>query len=89
MTIRNVLEQLLIKASQETSQADDSVDEDLEIDSGYGTLDPAENDLEEGQGSSDDRFKRPKGVIDLDWKVYEVVDGALREFDEKYKAMWA
>lgn len=89
MTIRNVLEQLLIKASREASQADDSVDEDLEIDSGYGTLDPAENDLEEGQGSSDDGFKRPKGVIDLDWKVYEVVDGALREFEEKYKAMWA
>jgi ATP-dependent RNA helicase DDX60 len=89
MTIRNVLEQLLIKASREASRADDSVDEDLEIDSGYGTLDPAENDLEEGQGSSDDGFKRPKGVIDLDWKVYEVVDGALREFEEKYKAMWA
>jgi hypothetical protein len=89
MTIRNELQQLLVKASREATQADHSVDEDLEMDDGYGTLDPAENDMEEGQGSGDEGFKRPKGVSDLDWKVYEVVDGALREYEEKYRAMWA
>jgi hypothetical protein len=86
MIIRNELQQLLVKAAGEAAQADHS---DLEMDDGYGTLDPAENDMEEGQGSSDEGFKRPKGVSDLDWKVYEVVDGALREYEEKYRAMWA
>jgi hypothetical protein len=87
MTIRNVLEQLLLNASKE---ADHSVDEiQLESDSGYVTIDPAESDMDGGQGISDEGFKRPKGVGDLDWKVYEVVDGALREFEEKYRAMWA
>jgi len=89
MTIRNVLEQLLLKASQEASQTDQTVDEDLEMDSGYGTLDLAEIEVDEGQGVSDDGFKRPRGVGDLDWRVYEVVDGALREFEGKYRAMWA
>lgn len=86
MTIRSALEQLLLKASQEAAQTDSGVDE--EMDSGYGTLDPAEMDTDDIV-TGDEGFKRPRGVSDLDWKVYEVVDGALREFDEKYRAMWA
>jgi ATP-dependent RNA helicase DDX60 len=89
MTIRNVLEQLLVKASAEASQMDPGVDEDVDIDSGYGTFDPAENDVDEGREANEEGFKRPRGVGDLDWKVYEVVGGALREFEEKYRAMWA
>lgn len=88
MTIRNVLEQLLLKASKEATRAEPEVDEDLEVDSGYGSFDPAEADGDDNDESGAS-FKRPKGVSDLDWKVYEVVDGALREFEEKYKAMWA
>jgi hypothetical protein len=88
MTIRSALEQLLLKASQEAAQTDSGVGDDPEMDSGYGTLDPAEMDTDE-IGANDESFKRPRGVSDLDWKVYEVVDGALREFDEKYRAMWA
>jgi len=89
MTIRNVLEQLLLKASQEAARTDSDVNENAEMDSGYGTLDPAEMDADEGPGANGEGFKRPRGVSDLDWKVYEVVDGALREFEEKYQAMWA
>jgi ATP-dependent RNA helicase DDX60 len=88
MTIRNVIEQLLLKASQEVSRTDPDVSEDTELDSGYGTFDP-DMDGEEQRGANEEGFKRPKGVSDLDWQVYEVVDGALREFDEKYRAMWA
>lgn len=83
MTIRSVLEQLLLKAAKETTS------EDPEVDSGYGSFDPAELDVEDGDENSGTGFKRPNGVSDLDWKVYEVVDGALREFEEKYRAMWA
>ena len=87
MTIRNVIEQLLLKASQEVSRTDPDVNEDTELDSGYGTFDP---DMDgEARSVNEEGFERPKGVSDLDWQVYEVVDGALREFDEKFRAMWA
>jgi len=90
MTIRNALEQLLLKASQEaTCTETEDLNEDPEMDSGYGTLDPAEMDAEDGHDDNNERFKRPSGVRDLDWRVYEVVDEALKEFNEKFQAMWA
>jgi hypothetical protein len=89
MTIRSALEQLLLKASQEAIQTEPDVNENPEMDSAYATFDPAEMDEDDGGGPDDEGFNRPKGVTDLDWKVYKVVDGALREFDEKYRAMWA
>jgi hypothetical protein len=89
MTMKTALEQLLLKASLESTETDPVLSEDLEMDSGYGTMDPAEMDADDGIGANNEGFKRPRGVSDLDWKVYEVVDGALKEFDEKYKAMWA
>jgi hypothetical protein len=92
MTIRGVIEQLLLRVSAEESDHLTSPDggEGGEIDSGYGASDPAE--MEEGDGDEDgekDGFKRPSGVSDKDWRVYEVVDEALTEFHAKFKAMWA
>ncbi|TFK94713.1 P-loop containing nucleoside triphosphate hydrolase protein [Polyporus arcularius HHB13444] len=81
-SIRTGLVQLLQKASAAAG------DEVSEIDSGYGTLDPAEADPDMG-GSEQGEFKRPSGVSDRDWKVYEVVNGVCTEFDEKFRAMWA
>ncbi|KDQ52162.1 hypothetical protein JAAARDRAFT_73245 [Jaapia argillacea MUCL 33604] len=89
-TVRGVLEQLLTNASKEAASSAASVDESSErgdVDSGYGTFDPAEAD-DEGDGIAGE-FKRPAGVTDQDWRVFEVVDGALREFNEKFKKMWA
>ena len=41
------------------------------------------------EGSEQGEFKRPAGVSDRDWKVYEVVNAVTVEFDEKFRAMWA
>ena len=34
-------------------------------------------------------FPRPKGVTDDDWRVYEVLDKLIIEFNEKFRKMWA
>lgn len=89
MTIRGVVEQLLSRASQDTSV--DGSEAGVETDSGYaGSTDPAERDT----GDDDDEsgasgFTRPVGVSDKDWRVYQVMNEALAEFDVKYRAMWA
>jgi len=88
MTIKSALEQLLLKAAQEATQAAQEVKSAVELDSGYGPFDPAEiNDDDADEDGT--KFKRPKGVRDRDWRVYEVVSGAVKEFEEKFKAIWA
>lgn len=87
MTIRGVLEQLLLRAAQDTSNADDGSDAGFDVDSGYGGSDPAERDKGEDAGLPG--FLRPVGVSDKDWRVYQIVNEALAEFDVKFKAMWA
>jgi hypothetical protein len=88
MTIRGVIEQLLLRASQEADVQSHAEEEGLGIDSGYGPSDPAEGD--EGH-DGDDRpgITRPSRVNDADWRVYQVLNEALTEFDAKFKAMWA
>jgi len=88
MSIRGVLEQLLLKASREATETNTGIDRELEENNGFESYDPSEMDGDEGVVGTDG-FKRPRGVGNLDWKVYEVVDGALREFEEKFRAMWA
>lgn len=87
MSIRSVLEQLLVKASKDASHDGANAEEEA-TDSGYHSFDPAEMDGGDNENVGEG-FERPKGVGNLDWKVYEVVDGALREFQEKFVAMWA
>lgn len=90
MTIKSALEQLLTKASRE-SRSTEAIGEEgeMDVDSGYGTFDPAEVEMEAIDADDTEEFKRPSGVTNADWMVYRVVSGATAEFDKKYKAMWA
>ena len=104
MTVKTALEQLLMKASKDAQHATKASKEatpagplsvDLEdIDSGYGTFDPSEEDRDDDNDEVDDEeasggFKRPSGVTERDWRVYEVVEAAASEFGAKFRAMWA
>lgn len=85
--IRTGLAQLFLKASANTSSEDD-VDVASALDSGFASMDPAEADPDV-EGSEHGEFRRPVGVSDRDWRVYEVMNGLTAEFDEKFRAMWA
>jgi hypothetical protein len=80
-TVRGAIEQLLTKASKEAEA--DPEDEALDVDSGFGELD------EDDTRGDAPAFSRPRGVMDRDWRVYEVLDEMLRELQEKFKAIWA
>jgi hypothetical protein len=93
-TVRAAIEQLLIKASKEAASAEILLVESEDIDSGYGTFEPTEVDMNDADGDSeseeaDGGFQRPNGVTDADWRVYGVVCAAASEFDTKFRAMWA
>ncbi|OCH85272.1 P-loop containing nucleoside triphosphate hydrolase protein [Obba rivulosa] len=58
-----------------------------DVDSGYSSVDPTDGT---GESSDDNEtIKRPYGVSDEDWKVYETIDAVTKEFEVKFKAMWA
>ncbi|KAJ7605051.1 hypothetical protein DFH06DRAFT_1275646 [Mycena polygramma] len=76
--IQNSLKQLLMAASGNADIAEPESHDPAEMEEEYETEDDA------GPG-----FQRPPGVQDRDWKLYTVASGALRDFDEKFKAMWA
>lgn len=65
------------------------------MDSGYGTL--VDSNLPGDEGDEDGKpedgedylMKRPIGVSNADWKVYEVVSAAREEFMIKFRATWA
>lgn len=66
------------------------------MDSGYGTLVDSnlpgdEGDVEGGEPGDAEEYlmKRPIGVSNADWKVYEVISAAREEFTTKFRAMWA
>ncbi|KAG1840478.1 hypothetical protein DFJ58DRAFT_858214 [Suillus subalutaceus] len=99
VTVRGVLEQLLQKTFVgDKGATPENADLSEEADSGYASLDPVQWEDEEeetswkqeqGKGESTCDSQRPRGVSGADWRVFEVVNGALEEFHEKYKAMWA
>ncbi|KAG5652595.1 hypothetical protein H0H81_004426 [Sphagnurus paluster] len=91
MTIKTALEQLLTSASKEGKHNDEANDNEdgVDVDSGYGTFDPAEADDGDGDADEASGFARPLEVTDDDWRVYKVVAGATAEFERKFKAMWA
>lgn len=92
LTIRGAVEQLLLNASQETASSDED-EADTETDSGYGgSADSPARDTADDNDDDDiteSGFTRPTGASDKDWRVYQVINEALTEFDVKYKAMWA
>ncbi|KAH9067713.1 P-loop containing nucleoside triphosphate hydrolase protein [Lactarius vividus] len=105
VTIRGDLENLLLKTSRDSVlpvRAAERDDDTLDAgDSGYHSLDPAGRGEEEETGDGNDdgdgdeanrdpaAFKRPRGVPDRDWRVYEIVNKITNEFGVKFKAMWA
>jgi hypothetical protein len=85
-TVEAALKQLLTQASKDSkAEADqgmlDPVDdmEEMYIDS---------EDDEEDAGQASDA-PRQEGLSDSDWNVYNVVTQVCKEFQEKFKAMWA
>jgi len=98
-TVHGVLDQLLQRRSSSTMPDDEDLHEDVD-NSGYTLLDRVGWEEEEEEGSEKQEqekrdsemvrdSQRPRGVSSADWRVFKVVDGALEEFHEKYKAMWA
>ena len=91
-TIRGDLENLLLTMSRDAvphqGELDDGMDASEAEDSGYQSFDPSEWG-EAGDGADPAAFKRPRGIFDRDWRVYEVVNNVTNEFGTKFKAMWA
>ncbi|KAG2133518.1 hypothetical protein BD769DRAFT_1638952 [Suillus cothurnatus] len=96
-TVRGVLKQLLQKRSGKRDAMSEDVDLSEEVDNIYASLDPVQWEDEEeiswkqeqGRWESTGDLQRLKGVSVSDWRVFEVVNGALEEFHEKFLAMWA
>ena len=93
ITIRGDLENMLLSMSKDSDAAPHEADPDgyltcLSDDSGYHSSDPSEKD-EVGEEADKDAFERPHGVLDRDWRVYEVVSSIANQFGVKFKAMWA
>jgi hypothetical protein len=82
-SIQEALEQMLLKASRAAEQSVEDDDEEANPDSGYDSVGSSETEEDAPA------FARPARVSDLDWRVYEIVNGATREFEENFKAMWA
>ncbi|KAJ6520487.1 hypothetical protein C8R45DRAFT_1205447 [Mycena sanguinolenta] len=86
-TIQTSLRKLFLAIPGNTTEDADTVDPRLH--------DPAEmeehedDDETETGGELEGDFPRPAGVSDGDWMLYKVASGALKEFDEKFRAMWA
>jgi hypothetical protein len=91
MTIRGDLENLLLSMSKDLDAALRDADPDGHLaneDSGYYSSDPSEGE-EVGEEAEPGAFERPRGVLDGDWRVYEVVNSITNQFGVKFKAMWA
>ncbi|OAX31611.1 P-loop containing nucleoside triphosphate hydrolase protein, partial [Rhizopogon vinicolor AM-OR11-026] len=93
LTVRGVLEQLLQRRS--ASGKDTMVDEDdiEDVDNGYAAVgwddgESSEKEEQEGRDATH-HSQKPHDMSGMDWRVFEVVNGALEEFHEKFKAMWA
>lgn len=84
MTIKNSIQELLLKASKQHGAAADT-----EEDSKYLSVDIGSESDSNDKHALDDGFRRPPGVGDADWKVYEVISDLSTEFDTKFHAMWA
>ncbi|KAG1725082.1 uncharacterized protein EDB91DRAFT_1267695 [Suillus paluster] len=98
MSVRGVLEQLLLKRAAGEKDAMPE-DEDLgeEVDSKCASLGWEDEDEEEEESDKQEQGRQettrdsqgPRGASSADWRVFKVVSGALEEFHEKFKAMWA
>jgi ATP-dependent RNA helicase DDX60 len=90
ITIRGDLENLLLSMSKDAAPHQGGLGDvvDVSEDSGYQSSNPSEWERA-GDEADPAAFKRPRGVSDGDWRVYEVINGITKEFGTKFKAMWA
>ncbi|KAF9225622.1 P-loop containing nucleoside triphosphate hydrolase protein [Gyrodon lividus] len=90
MTVRGVLEQLILRKGQEGAAEGSDAGED-DLDSGFVELDDLteKDDDDEPEAKQVGTVGPPSWVSDGDRKVFEVVRGATEEFNEKFRAMWA
>ncbi|KAG9019792.1 hypothetical protein FRB90_007935 [Tulasnella sp. 427] len=86
-TLQTGLEHYL-KASAADSTADTGSDSDDETDD-WDENPNRESVKELEPGATSTFLEKPPGVTEGDWKVYRAVVLTKREFDEKWKAMWA
>jgi len=105
MTMRGVLEQLIMRKRErvDVREGSDTGEDEGEggsegLDSGFVDVDdPTEKDEGDGEDEGKQSVRvesgvgrvKPSWVAEKDWRVLEVVFEATREFDEKFKAMWA
>lgn len=84
-TIRATVEHLLLRT---TGGAGGSSVEGGDDEIAVAGVNGAEVEFDD-EHTDGDSVARPLGVSDRDWKVFEVVDMVTKEFDEKFRAMWA
>ncbi|KZV68765.1 P-loop containing nucleoside triphosphate hydrolase protein [Peniophora sp. CONT] len=82
--IRGDLENLILHGAKGDAEQDAETD----VDSGYQTFDATEL-MEDDDAVAGGTSARPSGVSDRDWRVLEVFNEVVKEFGEKFRAMWA
>jgi ATP-dependent RNA helicase DDX60 len=85
-TIRAAWYQLLLKASKEEKEEKEAGDDDSE---GAEEMDFDEGGSEYEEEGEASEFKRPLGVREVNWKVFQIINEVADEFEGKFKAMWA
>ncbi|KAL4079734.1 hypothetical protein J3A83DRAFT_4155359 [Scleroderma citrinum] len=84
LSVRGVLENLIMRKAR--AAIEDELDDDSET--GAGDEEDDIGGRKNTKAWSGGRI-RPRGVSEDDWRVLEVVEESLQEFQEKFKAMWA
>ncbi|VDC05091.1 unnamed protein product [Peniophora sp. CBMAI 1063] len=82
--IRGDLENLIVHGPKGNVEEDAETD----VDSGYQTYDATEL-MEDDEPTTGGVGARPPGVSDRDWRVLEVFNDVVKDFEEKFRAMWA
>jgi len=95
MSVKGVLENLIMRKTRVAignEEDDDSGLAELNLSDDEMIEGDNEDDIEGGKKSTNSWSggrARPRGVSEGDWRVLEVVEEVLQEFQEKFKAMWA
>lgn len=82
--IRGDLENLILHGAKGDAEQDAETD----VDSGYQTFDATEL-IEDDDAVTSGTGVRPSGVSERDWRVLEVFNEVVKEFDEKFRATWS
>lgn len=101
MSVRGVLENLIMRKARAAIEDEELDDDNGDENGGLAELNLSDDEMIEGDNEDDlgggkrstnswsGGRARPRGVSEGDWRVLEVVEEVLQEFQEKFKAMWA